>query len=90
MSNLTLVIPPSPQLIIEPDRNLQSLKELKAQKNREHQKRHIEKVKPYQQLATIQDPIERFVQLIYLTYPEHNNKSKYELMLKVDTFLKSL
>jgi hypothetical protein len=62
----------------------------KAEKNREHQRRHTAKVKPFQQLATIENSEERMVALINLSYPELSQLPKYILHQEVDLFIQAL
>ncbi|CAH6419789.1 Hypothetical protein HVR_LOCUS868 [uncultured virus] len=63
---------------------------IRAQKNREHQRRHAEKVKPFQQLATIDNPEERLAALILLSHPEFAGLPKYVLHQETDVFIRSL
>ena len=63
---------------------------VRAERNREHQRRHVAKVKPYQQLANIYNPEERLVALIMLSYPELSALPKYVLHQDVDLFMRAL
>lgn len=55
----------------------------RSEKNREHQRRHVMKVKPYQQLINIDNPEERVVTLLLLSYPELEKLPRYVLQREV-------
>lgn len=62
--------------------------ESKMQSNRERQRKHVEKYKPYKDLALIKNPDERIVELMFLSYPEFQHLPKYVLLQEVDQFIR--
>lgn len=62
----------------------------RAEKNREHQRKYVARIKPFQQLANIDNSEERIAALITLSYPEFGSLPKYVLHQDVDMFIKSL
>jgi hypothetical protein len=61
-----------------------------AQLNREKQKRYVDKVKPYQQLAKLSSLDEQIIGLILISHPEYAQIPKYILLQYVDSLLTSI
>lgn len=59
-------------------------------KNKEYRKNFTAKRKPYNQLATIQNPDEKIAALLIIAYPEFSTLPKYTLLQEIDTFIKSI
>lgn len=55
--------------------------------NRQRQRKHVEKTKPFKQLAFIQNPDERLVELILISYNELQHVPKYTIHLEIDHFM---
>lgn len=62
----------------------------RAEQNREHQRKYMAKLRPFQQLANIDNKEERIAALIALSYPELSHLPKYILHQEVDLFVRTL
>lgn len=63
---------------------------IRAQQNRDRQRRHNEKVKPFKQIATIDNNEEKIAALILVIYPELTGVPKYLVHQEVDLFIRAL
>jgi hypothetical protein len=63
---------------------------LRIKKNRENQRKHVAKVKPYKQLANIADPDLRVIASLVLSHPEFSQIPEYRLCQDLDIFIEAL